>query len=59
MQSKINNDVQLTQSLNPLNDIVKVPSIDNLSNQKDAFTKLDKHFLKESMRCQIIVIKRH
>ena len=59
MQSKINNDVQLTQSLNPLNDIVKVPSIDNLSNQKDTFTKIDKHFLKENMRCQIILIKRY
>ena len=29
MQRKINNDVQLGQSLNSLNDVVKVSSVDN------------------------------
>ena len=42
MQSKINNDVQLGQSLNPLNDVVKVLSVVNFSNLKDVFMKIDK-----------------
>ena len=42
MQSKINNDVQFGQSLNPLNDVVKVSSVFNSSDLKDTFTKTDK-----------------
>ena len=42
MQNKINNDVLLGQSLNPLSDVVKVLSVDNLSDLQDAFTKIDK-----------------
>ena len=40
MQSKI--DVHLGQSLNPLNDDVKVSSVDNSSDLQDVFTKIDK-----------------
>ena len=42
MQSKINNDVHLGQSLNPLNDIVEISSVDNWSDLQDVFTKIDK-----------------
>ena len=44
MQNKINNDVQLAHYLNPLNDIVKVSGIDNSSDLKDGFTKIDKQW---------------
>lgn len=40
MQSKINNDVQLGQSLNPLNDVVKTSSVGNSSDLQDVFTKV-------------------
>ena len=40
--SKINNDVHLGQSSNPLNDVVKVSSVDNSSDLQDVFTKIDK-----------------
>ena len=39
MQSKIKNEVQFGQALNPLNNVAKVSSIDNLSDLKDVFTK--------------------
>ena len=42
MQSKINNNVRLGQPLNLLNDVVKVSSVDNLSDLQDVFTKIDK-----------------
>ena len=42
MRSKIDNDVHLGQSLNPLNDIVKNSTVDNLSDLPDVFTKIDK-----------------
>ena len=42
LQSKINNDVHLGQSLNPLNDVAKVSSVDNSSDLQDDFTKIDK-----------------
>ena len=42
MQNKVNNDVLLGQSLNPVNDVVKVLSVDKLSDPQDAFTKIDK-----------------
>ena len=42
MQSKINNDVQLGQSLNPLNDVVKTSSVGNSSDLQDVFTKVYK-----------------
>ena len=42
MQSKINKDVQLGQSLNPLNDVVKTSSVGNSSDLQDVFTKVDK-----------------
>ena len=40
MQSKIDNEIQFGQALNPLNNIVKVSSVDNLSDLKDVFTKI-------------------
>ena len=42
MESKINNGVQLGQSLNPLNGVAKVSRIDNSSDLIDVFTKTDK-----------------
>ena len=42
MQNKINNDVQVGKSLNPLNDVVKILSVDNSSNLRDVFTNIDK-----------------
>ena len=42
MQSKINNEAQFGQALNPFNNVVKVSRIDNLSDLKDVFTKTDK-----------------
>ena len=42
MKSKINNEVQFGQSLNPLDNVVKVSSIDNSPDLKDVFTKIDK-----------------
>ena len=42
MQSKIDNQVQFGQTLNPLKNIVKVSSIDNTSDLQDVFTKIDK-----------------
>ena len=45
MQSKINNEVQFGQALNPLKKVAKVSSFDNTSDLQDVFTKTDK--LKE------------
>lgn len=42
MQLQINDNVQLAQSLNPLNDVVKVQSIDYSADFNDIFNKLDK-----------------
>ena len=42
MQSKINNEVQFGQALNPLKNVAKVSSIDNTSDLQDVFTKIDK-----------------
>ena len=42
MQREINNKVQLGENLNPLEDLPKVPAIDNTSDLKDAFRKADK-----------------
>ena len=42
MQREISNKVQLGENLNPLEDIVKVPAIDNTSALKDVFKKVDK-----------------
>ena len=42
MQSKINNKVQFGQAFNPLNNVVKVWTVDNSSDLKDVFTKIDK-----------------
>ena len=42
MQSKIDNQVQFGQTLNPLKYVAKVSSIDNTSDLQDAFTKIDK-----------------
>ena len=41
MQSKINNEVQFGQALNPLKNLAKVSSIDKSSDLQDAFTKID------------------
>ena len=42
MQREISNKIQLGGTLNPLNDVSAVSSIDNTSNLKDAFGKVDK-----------------
>ena len=40
--SKINNEVQLDQALNPLKNVAKVSSINNTTDLQDVFTKIDK-----------------
>ena len=42
MQREINNKVQPGENLNPLKDLPKVPAIDNTSDLKDVFQKVDK-----------------
>lgn len=42
MQLQINDNVQLAQSLNRLNDVVKVQSIDYSADFNDMLNKLDK-----------------
>ena len=42
MQRKINNKIQLGETLSPLNNVSVVSSIDNTSNLKDVFGKVDK-----------------
>ena len=40
MQSKIDNEVQFSQAMNPLKNVAKVSSMDNTSDLKDVFTKI-------------------
>ena len=49
MQFQINDNVQLAQSLNPLNDVVKVQSIDYSADFNDMLNKLnyDSYICKE------------
>ena len=42
MQSKIDNEVQFSQAMNPLKNVAKVSSMDNTSDLQDVFTKIDK-----------------
>ena len=42
MKREISNKIQLGETLNPLNDVSAVSSIDNTSNLKDMFGKVDK-----------------
>ena len=42
MQREISNKIQLGETLNPLNDVSAVSSIDNTSKLKDVFGKVDK-----------------
>ena len=42
MQSEISNKTQLGETLNPFNIVSVVSSIDNASNLKDVFGKVDK-----------------
>ena len=42
MQREISNKIELGETLNPLNNISLVSSIDNTSNLKDVFGKVDK-----------------
>ena len=42
MQREISNKVQLEQNLNPLKVLPKVPAVDNTSDLKDVFRKVDK-----------------
>ena len=42
MQREISNKIQLDETLNPLNKVSVVSSIDNTSNLKDVFGKVDK-----------------
>ena len=41
MQIKINNKVQIGQALNPLKNAAKLSSINNTSDLKDVFTKIE------------------
>ena len=42
MQREISNKVQLEENVNPLKDLPKVPAVDNTSDLKDIFRKVDK-----------------
>ena len=42
IQREIGDKTQLGDTLNPLNDVSTVPAIDNTSNLKDVFGKIDK-----------------
>ena len=42
MQREIGNKIQLGETLDPLNDVSVVSSIDNTSNLEDVFGKVDK-----------------
>ena len=42
MQREISNKIQLGETLNPLHDVSAVLFIDNTSNLKDVFGKVDK-----------------
>ena len=42
MQREISNKIQLGETLNLLNDVSAVSSIENTSNLKDVFGKVDK-----------------
>ena len=42
MQGEISNKIQLGETLNLLNDVSAVSSIENTSNLKDVFGKVDK-----------------
>ena len=42
MQREIGDKTQLGDTLNPLNNVSTVPAIDNTSNLKDVFGKIDK-----------------
>ena len=42
IQREISNNIQLGETLNPLNNVSAVSSIDNTSNLKDVFGKVDK-----------------
>ena len=42
MQREIDDKIKMGDTLNPLNDVSAVPSIDNASNLKDVFGKIDK-----------------
>ena len=42
MQREISNKVQPGENFNPLKDLPKVPAIDNISDLKDVFQKVDK-----------------
>ena len=42
MQRETSNKIQLGENLNPLKDLPKVPAIDNTSDLKDVFRKVDK-----------------
>ena len=41
MQGEIFDKIQLADTLNPLNDVSAVSAIDNTSNLKDVFGKID------------------
>ena len=42
LQREISNKIQLGGNLNPLKDLPKVPTIDNTSDLKDVFRKVEK-----------------
>ena len=42
MQGEIGDKIQLGDTLNPLNDASAVPAVDNISNLKHMFGKIDK-----------------
>ena len=42
MQREISNKITLVENLNPLRDVSNVPSLDNIANLRNVFSKVDK-----------------
>ena len=42
MQREISNKIRLGENLNPLRDVTNVPSVHNVANLKNVFSKVDK-----------------
>ena len=41
MQREISNKIRLVENLNPLKDVTNVPSVDNVANLRNVFSKVD------------------
>ena len=42
IQREISNEIRLGENLNPLRDVTNVPSVDNVANLRNVFSKVDK-----------------